>query len=163
MTQYPQDPQQPYQGQPYGQQQPPGWQPPPPPKKKHTVRNVILVLLGLGILGLVGCVAIVANVGNEIDKQSNAVHTVVYKVSGSSQAASLTYTTDGSGSTEQVADAALPWTKTVQVKGLVLTYQVLAQNSAPGTVTCSIEVDGKVVKTATANGQSSIAHCTATQ
>lgn len=156
MTQYPQDPQ--YQGQ----QPPPGWQPPPPPKKKHTVRNVFLVIGILAVLGIGGCVAIVGSIGNQIDKQTNEVHAVVYKVTGTSKAASLTYTTDGSTTTEQIASAKLPWTKSLQIKnGIISVYQVMAQNGIgqTGTVTCTIEVDGKVVKTATAKGEGSIASC----
>lgn len=39
-----------------------------PPKKKHTVRNVILVILGLMILAFAGCLALVGGVANEVDK-----------------------------------------------------------------------------------------------
>lgn len=159
MTQYPQDPQQPGPQQPYQGQQ---WQQPPAPKKKHTVRNVFLVLGVLALLGIGGCVAIVGSIGNELDKQSKEVHTVVYKVAGTSKAASLTYTTDGSTTAEQEASARLPWSKSLQIKGgLIPVYQLMAQNGMgqTGTVTCSIEVDGKVVKTATSKGEASIASC----
>lgn len=154
MTQDPQYPQ-------YSQQPPPGWQPGPPPKKKHTVRNVFIVFAVLGFLGIGGCVAIVASVGNEVDKQANTEHAVVYKVTGSSKAASLTYTTDGSTTTEQINSAKLPWTKSLKIKGLIPVYQVMAQNGIgqTGTVTCTIEVDGKVVKTATGTGEAAIASC----
>lgn len=137
-------------------------QPQQPPPKKHTVRNVLLVIGLLAVLGMGGCVAIVGGIGNEIDKQSNEVHTVVYKVGGTSKAASLTYTTDGSTTTEQIASAKLPWTKSLQIKGgIIPVYQVMAQNGIgqTGTVTCSIEVDGKVVKTATGTGEAAIASC----
>jgi hypothetical protein len=106
-------------------------------------------------------VALVVGAGTAIDKQSNTVHTVVYKVAGTSKAASLTYTTDGATTTEEVNAAKLPWTKTLQIKGFISVYQVMAQNEIgqTGTVTCSIEVDGKVVKTATGTGEGSIASC----
>jgi hypothetical protein len=39
-----------------------------PPRKKHTVRNVILVLLGLMILFFAGCLALVGGAVNEVDK-----------------------------------------------------------------------------------------------
>lgn len=141
-------------------QQPPG-QYGPPPKKKHTVRNVILVLLGLGVLGLAGCMALIVGAGNEVDKQANVEHTVVYKITGTSKVASLTYTTDGSTTTEQVSAAKLPWQKSQKIKGLIPVYQVSAQNGIgqSGTVTCSISVDGKVVKTATGTGEAAIASC----
>jgi hypothetical protein len=144
----------------YPQQPPPGHYG-PPPKKKHTVRNVILVLLGLGVLGLGGCMALIVGAGNEVDKQANVEHTVVYKITGTSKVASLTYTTDGSTTTEQVSAAKLPWQKSLKIKGLIPVYQVSAQNGIgqSGTVTCSISVDGKVVKTATGTGEASIASC----
>jgi hypothetical protein len=144
----------------YPQQPPPG-QYGPPPKKKHTVRNVILVLLGLGVLGLAGCMALIVGAGNEVDKQANVEHTVVYKITGTSKVASLTYTTDGSTTTEQVSAAKLPWQKSLKIKGLIPVYQVSAQNGIgqSGTVTCSISVDGKVVKTATGTGEAAIASC----
>jgi hypothetical protein len=149
----PYPPQQGYPGQPY--------QPMQPPKKKHTVRNVFIVLAVLAVVGIGGCVAIVGSVGNQIDKKSNEAHAVVYKVGGTSKAASLTYTTDGSTTTEQIASAKLPWTKSLSIKGLIPVYQVMAQNAIgqSGTVTCSIEVDGKVAKTATASGEGAIASC----
>jgi len=144
----------------YPQQSAPG-QYGPPPKKKHTVRNVILVLLGLGVLGLAGCMALIVGAGNEVDKQANVEHTVVYKITGTSKVASLTYTTDGSTTTEQVSAAKLPWQKSLKIKGLIPVYQVSAQNGIgqSGTVTCSISVDGKVVKTATGTGEAAIASC----
>lgn len=136
-------------------------QPYQPPKKKHTVRNVFIVLGVLAVLGIGGCFAVVGVVGNEVNKQANTEHTVVYKVTGTSKAASLTYTTDGSTTTEQVASAKLPWSKELKIKGLISVYQVMAQNGIgqTGTVVCSIEVDGKQVKTATGKGEASIASC----
>jgi hypothetical protein len=38
----------------------------PQPKKKHTVRNVILAVLALGILGMAGCMALVVGGANEV-------------------------------------------------------------------------------------------------
>ena len=40
----------------------------PKPKKKHTVRNVILVILGLGILFIGGCMALIGGAANEVSK-----------------------------------------------------------------------------------------------
>ncbi len=44
------------------------WAPTEPPKKKHTVRNVILILMLLGGLGIGGCAALVGGAANEISK-----------------------------------------------------------------------------------------------
>lgn len=142
------------------QYQQPQYQP-PAPKKRHTVRNVLIILGVLAVVGIGGCAAIVGSIGNEIDKQSNETHAVVYKVTGKgAPAADLTYTTDGSTTTEQAQGARLPWTKSLSIKGgIAVVYQVMAQNTGAGTVTCSISVDGKVVKTATGAGQGAIASC----
>lgn len=57
------------------QQPPPGGYPPPgyyqqgpPPKKKHTVRNVLLILTGLGVLFIGGCAVLFGVAVNEADK-----------------------------------------------------------------------------------------------
>lgn len=142
---------------------PPGWQQPPPPKKKHTVRNVLLIITVLVFLGVAGCIAVIAGIGNEINKDAETEHTVIYKVTGAggSTKGDLTYTTDGSTTTEQAQNAKLPWSKTLKIKGLLSVYQVSVQNSLgqKGKVTCSISLDGKVVKTATASGEGAIASC----
>lgn len=44
------------------------WVPVKPPKKKHTVRNVILVILALCILGFAACTAMVVGGANEVSK-----------------------------------------------------------------------------------------------
>lgn len=145
----------------YNPQQP-GWQPPAPPKKKHTLRNVLIVLAVLAVVGIGGCAAIVGSIGNEIDKQSNESHSVVYKVNGDVAAALITYTTDGGTTTEQANDAPVPWqSKTLSIAGLVKVYQVSAQNVSgqPGTIICEIWEDGKKVKEATATGEAAIASC----
>lgn len=153
--------QQPPQGPQYQQGPPQGWQP-PSVKKKHTLRNILLVLSGVFILIVGGCVAFAGKAVNEIDKQSKQEHTVVYKVTGTSKAGSLTYNTDGSTTLQQETSAKLPWSKTLTVKGsLFQIYQLSVQNGLgqKGTVTCTIEVDGKVVKTATGTGEAAIASC----
>lgn len=62
---YPQQGQQP----PYPPQGQQGYyQPGPPPKKKHTVRNVLLVLVLLFILFVAGCIALVGKAANDVSK-----------------------------------------------------------------------------------------------
>lgn len=133
----------------------------PTPKKKHTVRNVILTVFVLGVLAVGGCMALVVGAGNEVNKQSNTEHAVTYKVTGTSKKGSVTYNTDGGTTMEQANEAKLPWSKVVKVKGLVTIVQVSAQNGLgeKGKITCTIELDGKVVKTATATGEGAIASC----
>jgi MmpS family membrane protein len=154
------------QQQPQYQQGPPnGWGPhaqPPAPKKKHTVRNIFLGIVVLTVLGVGGCVAFAGSAINEVSKEAAVEHTIVYKVGGTSKSGSLTYNTDGSGTTEQSTDSPLPWSKTLKAKGLFSVYTLMVQNGADekGTVTCTIEVDGKVKKTATGKGPGASASCT---
>jgi hypothetical protein len=92
-----------------------------------------------------------------------AGHTVVYAVTGTAKHASLTYTTDGATSTAQEQSAPVPWTKTITVPDNVINvYQLMAQNTGSGTVTCTITVDGAVAKTVTATGAYAIASCSTT-
>lgn len=48
---------------------PQGYYPPlPPQKKSHTLRNVLLILLLLGVLIIGGCMALIGGAVNEVDK-----------------------------------------------------------------------------------------------
>ncbi|MEU4191979.1 MmpS family transport accessory protein [Kribbella sp. NPDC026611] len=116
-------------------------------------RALVSCALAAGVVVTAGCSA---------DATGSKEHTVVYKVSGTSKKADLTYTTDGATTTEQTNDTAIPWTKTLKIKTALPVYQVSAQSSIgqKGTLTCVIEVDGKQVKTATAKGEAAIASCT---
>lgn len=42
----------------------------PPPKKKHTVRNVLLVLVGLCVAGVAGCAALLGSAVESIDDEA---------------------------------------------------------------------------------------------
>lgn len=98
--------------------------------------------------------------GDPVADGDTSVHTVVYAVGGSARHADLTYTTDGAMTIEQAEGARVPWTKTLVINDNQLdVYQVMAQNTGSGRVTCSIKVDGHVVKTVTATGAYAIASC----
>jgi hypothetical protein len=87
-------------------------------------------------------------------QSASANHTVVYKVSGTGRASSITYTTDGMTTTNQESNVKLPWSKTLSLptdQPLQLA-SVLAQGSGKGTIDVTIVVDGKSVKEAHADG-----------
>jgi hypothetical protein len=131
-----------------------------PPKKKHTLRNVLLVILLLFVLAIGGCMALIAGAANEVDKASKRSHEVTYLIGGTTKKADLTYTTDGGTSTEQTNGVKVPWKKVLNIKGDILAvYQISAQNTGRGTVTCEILVDGKSVKKAQSKGFAAIASC----
>lgn len=92
---------------------------------------------------------------------------VVYKVTGSGTATTITYLSADSGGAgqEQVTDEDLPWSKTVGIPADsgFSAYSLVAQNAGSGRITCSIEVNGKVLSTKTSKGKYSVVSCSATQ
>ena len=52
----------------YPQQPHAQFQPQLPPTKKHTVRNVLLILLVLSVVGIGGCMAVINSVGTQVSK-----------------------------------------------------------------------------------------------
>jgi len=167
--QYP--PQQPAWQQPY--QPPPQYAPGPPPRRKrHTARNVLA-----GIGGLIGVIIVisVATSGHgtqtpgssqgippaqsaapaqpavKAAAKAPAAQTVTYVVSGST--ADVTYGptgTDLSGTVPMHVSKPL---------GTPLYYSITAQLQGGGSVSCKIEVDGKVISSSTATGGYNLAMC----
>jgi hypothetical protein len=91
-----------------------------------------------------------------------ASHTVVYAVSGTARHGDLTYATDDTSGTVQEQDVQVPWTKTLPIPDSALnSYQLTAQNTGSGSITCTVTVDGTVVKTVTASGAYATANCSA--
>lgn len=92
---------------------------------------------------------------------------VVFTVTGDATASTISYTTadTGGAGTDQVADADLPWTKTVGIESSTgfAAYALIAQNAGNGDITCSISVNGKEVATRTASGRYAVVSCSATQ
>ena len=88
----------------------------------------------------------------------DGTHTVVYKVAGTATKGSVTYGTP-SGQ-EQTNGVRLPWAKTLKVEAFDILV-ITAQNGGGGTITCSITVDGKVVKRGKSSGAYAVVTCTA--
>lgn len=175
---------QPPQQSPHGGYIPP--QPPPaPPKKRHTGRNILLgvgaffvIVIALAVSSNPGPPAVThATMPPGVDpgtpaaaappavttQAAPATRHVVYKIGGTAKSASVTYNSDGSTSIQQDNGAAVPWTKELDVPAdqALSIFQVSAQNGGSGTITCSITVDGKEIKTGTGNGAYAIASCDA--
>lgn len=95
--------------------------------------------------------------------------TVLYEVTGTSAASSITYSTysDGNSGTEQANDQPLPFSKEFTIKaGGTFDYSsfyLLAMNGMDdtGDISCKITVDGKVVAEQTSTGEYASASCTA--
>lgn len=77
--------------------------------------------------------------------------------------ASITYPSDGVGSSSQETAATLPWSQDVTIEGDVVALSVLAQQpgDAVGSITCVIRSGGgEVLAENTSAGPGAIAQCT---
>ena len=84
-------------------------------------------------------------------------YSVEYKVSGSANSASITYSNAQGGTEQQKIN--LPWSKSFTVTSGSFLY-ISAQNEGDsGSVTCQILVNGSVYKTSTSSGAYVIADC----
>jgi hypothetical protein len=122
---------------------------------------LVVVALGIG-----GCTTLLIGAGVAVNKVATTSHTIVYSVTGTSQASDITYSTlqegNGQNGTAQETNVNLPWTKTVTASGLITVFSLNATvGDAGGTLTCSITEDGKQIATNTASGVFASADCTA--
>jgi hypothetical protein len=126
------------------------------PKKKLYKRPWFWVLTVVLVITAILVAAIAAGTNDAL----NSSHTIVYKVniSGPSPTSALeadiTYSvySASSNGVATVSDnsATLPWTKTIQGKGSLSGYSVIATNQfGLDGLECSITIDGKVVSSDT--------------
>lgn len=167
--QQPQQPAKPPQTQWGGQSPPGGWGPPPPgyppqgPQPPNKRKKWPWVVLGVLVLVVGGGIAIIATAASSVNHEINKTVTVNYKVTGSAESVTVTYTSwnDGTSSTSQ-KKVTLPWTQVETSSGLfssgTLTVSV---DPSGGDATCSVSVDGETPKTAVASGAFSSATCSA--
>jgi hypothetical protein len=139
------------------------------------MRTILIALTAVSLAGTAGSVAgcglettadpniaapPVASAGSEGadtgQTGADGLHAVTYEIGGSAAKGLITYSTP-SGQ-EQQNGARVPWTKTFKAKGGEL-LGVSAQNGGGGSVTCSITVDGKVIKRGKSTGEYAIVSC----
>lgn len=139
---------------------------PPAASKKHRKWPWIVVVLIVLIGGVIltskgnndGNDAPGAPAGNEApaaEQDAPATErTVVYRVTGDVPAASITYSTDGMTTTNDESNVPLPWTKTLTLPAdeAFQVVSIMAQCGGTGTIDVTIEVDGKQIKEAHADG-----------
>jgi hypothetical protein len=145
----------------YPPQPPPGDRPPKPVTRRLWFWALIVVALGVG-----GCVTVVATKSVAVNHAAHTEHNVVYKVTGSGPAFSVTAATlqqgNGQNGQSQLSNVHLPWSKTVRASGSVIIFNLSATvGIGGGSVTCSITEDGNTRSTNTATGAFSTATCTA--
>lgn len=121
----------------------------------HSSRNTIIIITLIAVGCLVYLAANNSN-GGGVGPFTSGSHSVVYTVTGTATAASMTLS-DSDGSTSQQSDQALPFSISFEADSGTFLY-ISAQNSGEsGTIT----VDGATVETTTSNGAYVIAGCSA--
>ncbi|WP_258174923.1 MmpS family transport accessory protein [Actinopolyspora mortivallis] len=90
--------------------------------------------------------------------QNGGAGQVIYEVTGSGTAGSVTY--GKGGQTSQDTDAELPWSQRAEASEGVEFYSLTAQNGQEGgEITCKITVDGEVLAENTSNGPNALVSC----
>jgi hypothetical protein len=93
---------------------------------------------------------------NSPPRTGAATHTVTFAIRGSVRRTSVTYTTPGGQKKRAVVSP--PWSKTFTVAD-GQSIDVNAHSSGAGELTCTLKVDGELVKSATSSGDSATVDC----
>ncbi|HZE31633.1 MAG TPA: hypothetical protein VE198_09385 [Actinoallomurus sp.] len=88
--------------------------------------------------------------------QNTGAHTVTFAIKGSVRRTSVTYTMPGGPKRHSVVSP--PWSKTFTVKD-GQSIDVSAHSTGAGELTCTLKVDGELVKSATSSGGSATVDC----
>ena len=121
--------------------------------RKVAIGGVVAAVLAIG-----GCMAFSANVANQ---EKNATHTVVFEVTGSAASTVVSFDVVRQGAVRVVGPpVVLPWRKSVTVKGVKPgAVNLSAHGSGPGTLRCSLTVDGVVVRQDAGQGKHPSVSC----
>jgi len=94
--------------------------------------------------------------GRESLPPETGTHTVTFAIRGSARRTSVTYTT--SGGREQRIVVSPPWSRTFTVAD-GQSIDVNAHSSGSGELSCTVRVDGELVKSATSSGDPATVDC----
>jgi Mycobacterium membrane protein len=122
------------------------------------------LLAGAAVVGAVGIafglVWVASDMGFQLDQDRGKEKMIRYEVTDDSATAdNVTYMIDHGE--RQETKVTLPWSKEFTAAEGFQAFVVNAQNSGPGSITCKILVDGKVVNQQTSNGQYALVVCSA--
>ncbi len=113
-------------------------------------------IFAVGVLSLAGCTS--SSTSDLVDTM-NEDTTLTFSVGGTATQASITWLTDGFG-TSQETSASVPWTKTETYKSGTMGVNINAQNAGGGTITCKItDASGKVLAQNESSGDYAVVSC----
>lgn len=134
------------------------------PSKKKTGRSWLWMILGALVLLVILIAAVIATSSTDTSNHK-ADHTITYKVTGASTV-NITYATDAKDPTVVTVQknvTKLPWSKTITVKHVTTStiegMSVDVLNKRDGTVSCEVDVDGKIASTSSVTGQDADVSC----
>ncbi|MER7106557.1 MmpS family transport accessory protein [Streptomyces sp. NPDC000229] len=129
-------------------------------------RSIASALVAGGLVfGLGACSEIKDEAAKQVEKEVNEQYEVTYEITGKG-IDSIDYHVDGGDMTkpkvESVQKPALPWKKTVKLRGLLPPGVLpVAVDPAGVEMTCKIIYQGKVIKEETAKGMAAATGCIA--
>jgi hypothetical protein len=129
----------------------------PAPKKRPAAIWFILLTVVICVVPTLWILSGLRGGSNGTLAPSADAYHIVYQMSGSARAASLTYQ-NATGDTEQ-KDVSMPWTMAFDAQSGAFLYLSGQNKGESGSVTCSILVNNVVVKTSTSEGAYKIASC----
>jgi hypothetical protein len=122
--------------------------PPPQRRRRRRPRVVLIVIIGfvlLAVLVVGGIVAALVFVNHRYERD------VIYEVSGTAKSVVISYqgNTDQDKSRERLDNVTLPWATGFHARFMTAKAMVGVSRKLndPGTVTCTLKIDGQVVAT----------------
>jgi hypothetical protein len=121
----------------------------PAQPQKHTVRTVVLIVLGVAVLALPAFwVILLGYTGVRTLIANQETHQVVYKVTGTAKNPDIRFSTKGDLNDTTLPRTPLPWeSPSTKTKGMnqIFFVHVSPQTGETGTLHCEIWMDGKLV------------------
>jgi hypothetical protein len=132
-------------------------QPEEEPRKSNVSALIAIILIIIVAVIALNMVGGDDNGGGVRPTKTPEIVFVVYKVTGTTNRASLTYQ-NAYGNTEQM-EVDVPWTKTLKMVRGEFVYVSAQNENDSGTIKCEILVDGALTETASSSGAYVIASC----
>jgi hypothetical protein len=123
---------------------------PPPQRPRRLSRVALIVIIGFAVLSLlvvVGIVGLLVWLNHRFERD------VAYELTGTVKSVTINYrgNADQDQTDQRVENVSLPWAAGFHTKFMVANARVAAGAKVgdPGTLTCTLKIDGKVVDTQT--------------